>query len=186
MAKKEDLDLDVEGGKKSSKLKLVLIITIVLVLLGAGGGAAWYFLLRPAPDMEVAQDADGAADAEEASKIKKKHHKRKADLGPPVYVELDPDFVVSFKDQRLARFMQLRVKLMSHDADLMEIVEQYKPVLRNNLLLLYSSQKFEDIVTREGKEKLLAQSLEEVNRTLEKEAGVDGIEAVYFTSFVAQ
>ena len=175
MAKKEDLDLDVEGGKKSSKLTLILIILLVLVLLGGGGAAAWYCCRRPAPAPAVAQE--GAAPAQPVAKPK---------LGPPVYVELDPDFVVSFKDQRLARFMQLRVKLMSRDADLMETVEQYKPVLRNNLLLLYSSQKFEEIVTREGKEKLLAQSLEEVNRTLEKEAGVSGIEAVYFTSFVAQ
>ena len=178
MAKKEDLDLDVEGGKKSSRLILILIILLALVLLGGGGAAAWYFFLRPAPVSATAPE--GAATAPPVAT------KPRVDQGPPVYVELDPDFVVSFKDQRLARFMQLRVKLMSHDADLMETVEQYKPVLRNNLLLLYSSQKFEEIVTREGKEKLLAQSLEEVNRTLEKEAGVSGVEAVYFTSFVAQ
>ena len=82
--------------------------------------------------------------------------------------------------------MQLRVKLMSRDPEIIEVVEQYKPILRNNLLLLFSSQKFEDVVTREGKEKLLEQALEEVNRTLFEEAGSDGVEAVYFTSFVAQ
>jgi len=185
MAKKEDLDLDVEGGKKSSKMKLVLIILVLLLVLVAGGGATWYFLGMPNPLADQAAETASAEETEGGEAVAKPK-KKKEEQGPPVFVELDPDFVVSFKDQRLARFMQLRVKLMSRDPDLMEIVEQYKPVLRNNLLLLYSSQKFEEVVTREGKERLLEESLDEVNRTLDKEAGVSGVEAVYFTSFIAQ
>ncbi len=186
MADKEDLDLDVKG-KKSSGMKLIIIILVVVLLLVGGGGAAWYFLGMPNPlaqQAEMEEDDEAVADEDEPRKKKKK--KKKKDLGPPQYVELDPDFVIAFKDQRLARFMQLRVKLMSRDPEVIEVIEQYKPVLRNNLLLLYSSQKFEEIVTREGKEKLLEQSLDEVNRTLDEEAGIDGVEAVYFTSFIAQ
>ncbi len=194
MADKEDLDLDVEGKKKSSKMKLVVIILVVVGLLAGGGGAAWYFLGMPNPladEAELADDDEASYededdDEEERPKKKKKKKKKKKDQGPPLFVELDPDFVIAFKDQRMARFMQLRVKLMSRDPEVIEIVEQYKPVLRNNLLLLYSSQTFEEIVTREGKERLLEQSLEEVNRTLDEEAGMDGVEAVYFTSFIAQ
>jgi len=189
MAKKEkeDLDLDVEGGKKPSKLKLIILILVVgLVFAGLGGAGAWYFLGMPNP---LAQQAGGGgdevADDEEVEKPKKKRKKRRLG-GPPLFSELDPDFVISFKDQRQARFMQLRVKLMSRDPEIIKVVDQYKPILRNNLLLLFSSQKFEDVVTREGKEKLLQLALEEVNRTLDKEADSDGVEAVYFTSFVAQ
>jgi flagellar FliL protein len=131
-----------------------------------------------AADME---EDDGAGGREKGKK-RKKHVAE----GPPLFSELDPDFVISFKEQKLARFMQLRVKLMSRDPEIIEVVEQYKPILRNNLLLLFSSQKFEDVITREGKEKLLEQALEEVNRTLDEEAGSDGVDAVYFTSFVAQ
>jgi len=174
--KKEDLDLDVEGGKKSSKTLVIVIVAVVLALGGAGG--AWYFL-----GMGKADAAADEAYADEGG-APKKHKKRQ--VGPPLFVELDPDFVVSFKDRKHARFMQLRVKLMSRDPEVIEIVEQYKPIIRNNLLLLFSSQKFDEVVTREGKEKLLAEALEEVNRTLDEEAGADGVDAVYFTSFVAQ
>ncbi len=184
-AKKEDLDLDVEGGKKSSKLKLIVLILVgTLLVLGAGGGAAWYFLGMPNPLAKQAGD-EAAADGE-GSAHKKKAHKKKSEQGPPLYEELDPDFITSFKDQSRARFMQLRVKLMTHDPNVIETIDQYKPVLRNNLLLLFSSQKYEDVVTREGKEKLLQKALEEVNRTLDEEAGSDGVDAVYFTSFVVQ
>lgn len=183
---KDDLDLDVEGGKKPSKLKLIIIILVVgLVFAGLGVAGAWYFLqMQPAMLASMDEGGDEAVDEEAADRPKKK--RKRAPQGPPLFSELDPDFVISFKDQKLARFMQLRVKLMSRDPEIIEVVEQYKPILRNNLLLLFSSQKFEEVVTREGKEKLLEEALEEVNRTLDEEADADGVEAVYFTSFVAQ
>ncbi len=189
MAKKDDLDLDVEGKgkKKSSKLKLIIIILVsVLLLAGIGGGAAWYFLGMQNPFVaQVDADADAEqADPEGEEKPAKK--KKKKSNEPPLFTGLDPAFVVSFKDQSQARFMQLSVELMSRDAEVIKIVDEYKPMLRNNLLLLFSSQEYTDVVTREGKEKLLAQTLEEVNNTLHNEAGIDGVEAVYFTAFVAQ
>ncbi len=183
MAKKEDLDLDVEGkGKKSSKLKLIIILLVGILVLGGGGGAAWYFLVMKG-DMVAESDA-GMEEADEPAVHKKKKKKRSNE--PPLFTGLDPAFVVSFKDQSQARFMQLSVELMSRDPEVIEAIDQYKPMLRNNLLLLFSSQKFEDVITREGKERLLEQSLEEVNNTLSNEAGIDGVEAVYFTAFVAQ
>ena len=182
MAKKEDLDLDVEGkGKKSSKLKLIIILLVGILVLGGGGGAAWYFLVMKG-DMVAEADA-GMEEADEPAVHKKK---KKRSNEPPLFAALDPAFVVSFKDQSQARFMQLSVELMSRDPEVIEAIDQYKPMLRNNLLLLFSSQKFEDVITREGKERLLEQSLEEVNNTLSNEAGIDGVEAVYFTAFVAQ
>ncbi|WP_456380684.1 flagellar basal body-associated FliL family protein [Thiolapillus sp.] len=188
MAKKDDLDLDVEnkGKKKPSKLKLIIIILVaVLLLAGIGGGAAWYFLGANNPF--VAQvDAEQTDQEGEEDPAKKKKKKKKSSNEPPLFTGLDPAFVVSFKDQSQARFMQLSVELMSRDAEVIKIVDEYKPMLRNNLLLLFSSQKYEDVATREGKEKLLAQTLEEVNDTLYREAGIDGVEAVYFTAFVAQ
>ena len=188
MAKKEDLDLDVDGKggkKKGSKMKLIIILVVVLILAAGGGGAAWYFLIRQSADDVAALDAaldDGGQDAAPVAKKKK----RKNHNEPPIFVGLDPAFVVSFKDQSQARFMQLSVELMSRDQEVIDIVDSYKPMIRNNLLLLFSSQKFDEIVTREGKEHLLEQTLEEVNNTLLNEAGIDGVEAVYFTAFVAQ
>ncbi|BAO44313.1 flagellar basal body-associated FliL family protein [Thiolapillus brandeum] len=183
MAKKEDLDLDVEGkGKKSSKSKLIVILLVGILVLGGGGGAAWYFLVMKGD--ASAQDVDADMEDVEQPVVRKK--KRRKSNEPPLFTGLDPAFVVSFKDQSHARFMQLSVELMSRDPEVIEAVDQYKPMLRNNLLLLFSSQKYEDVITREGKEKLLEQSLEEVNRTLADEAGMDGVEAVYFTAFVAQ
>lgn len=190
MAKKEDMDLDVDGNggeKKSSKLKLIIILVVALLVVGAGGGAAWYyFIAMPAAALAEAEAEAGEMDEEESPAGNNKKKKKQRSTEPPIFTGLDPAFVVSFKDQSHARFMQLSVELMSRDQEVIDIVDTYKPMLRNNLLLLFSSQKFEEVITREGKEKLLELSLEEINNTLYNEAGIDGVEAVYFTAFVAQ
>lgn len=192
MAKKEDMDLDLDvdgngGEKKSSKLKLIIILVVALLVVGAGGGAAWYyFIAMPAAALAEAEAEAGEMDEEESPAGNNKKKKKQRSTEPPIFTGLDPAFVVSFKDQSHARFMQLSVELMSRDQEVIDIVDTYKPMLRNNLLLLFSSQKFEEVITREGKEKLLELSLEEINNTLYNEAGIDGVEAVYFTAFVAQ
>ena len=82
--------------------------------------------------------------------------------------------------------MQFSLEIMSRDAEVIKQIESHMPVIRSSLLMLFGNQKHEDMVTREGKQKLLDQVREEVNRYLDDEAGKPGIEAAYFTSFVIQ
>ena len=58
--------------------------------------------------------------------------------------------------------------------------------LRNGLVMLFSSQKPEDLLDREGKENLRQQALEEIQAILEAYTGNSGIDKVFFTSFVMQ
>ena len=72
--------------------------------------------------------------------------------GPPLYFAFDPPFVTSFQDQSLARFMQVTVEVMSHDEESIKEVETYAPAIRNALVMVFGSQTFESVRTREGKE----------------------------------
>ena len=60
------------------------------------------------------------------------------------------------------------------------------PAIRNNLVLLFSSQSYERVSTLEGKEALREEALGVVQEVLEQETGDPGVEAVYFTSLVMQ
>jgi len=153
------------GGK--SKL-LIMIIAAVLVLGGAGAGA-WFFLSGGKPKKAE------AAKHEEATK------------GPPLYVALDPPFVVNFEAEQLVRFLQVTVQVMSRDPATIEIIKANDPVVRNDLLLLLGNQRYETISSREGKEKLRLQALDTVRKVVKSSSGnPDRVEAVYFTSFVMQ
>ena len=153
-----------EGEEAPPKSKKLIFIILAVVLLGGGGGA-WFFL-------------KGGHKAEA---------KVEAPVLPPIYVNLDPPFVVNFEAESMVRFLQITVSLMTRDLHTEEVLKKNDPRIRNDLLMLLGNQQYDAISTREGKEKLQAASLEAV-RTVVKSAGgePEKVEALYFTAFVMQ
>jgi flagellar FliL protein len=139
-----------------------------LVVLLAGGGGAWYMLGGPAPDAKP--DTASAPP-----------------MGPALYVALDPPFVTNFEAEQLVRFLQITAQVMTHDQATADILRASDPVIRNDLLLLFSNQKYAEIATREGKEKLRAEALAAVRKVVKASGGrPERVNAVFFTSFVMQ
>ncbi len=155
-------------GKAGGKGKLIIIAVAALVALTGGGGAAWLFLAR------------GGASA--------KHEAPRAEAPkPPIFVALDPPFVVNFEAEQQVRFLQITVQLMSRDPATIELLKANDPVVRNDLLLLFGNQKYAEVATLAGKEKLRAQALAAVRKVIAGAGGqADKLEAIYFTSFVMQ
>jgi flagellar protein FliL len=161
-----------QEGAASSKKRLTLLIIIVAaaVVLVGGGGAAWYLL-----------------SSHDSKKTANTKHEEPKPKGPPLYIALDPPFVVNFEAEQMVRFLQVTVQVMSRDPETVEIVKSNDPVVRNDLLLLLGGQHYETISTREGKEQLRQQALDAVRHVVSSAGGkADRVEAVYFTSFVMQ
>ena len=148
---------------------LVIIIGAAVVI--AGVGAALFF-----------SHASGSAAAGH-----KKADAAHPPLGPPLYLPLDPPFVVNFQADQLVRFLQVSVEVMSRDEKTLDLMKNNDPVLRNDLLILFANQKYTVLATPEGKEQLRAEALAAIRKDL-VQAGGDPklVEAVYFTSFVMQ
>jgi flagellar protein FliL len=153
-----------EGGEAPPKSKKLLFIILAVVLLAGGAGA--FFFLKGGHKDEA---------------------KKEAVILSPIYVNLDPPFVVNFQADSNVRFLQVTVSIMTRDPKTEEALKKNDPRIRNDLLLLLSNQQYSDISTREGKEKLRAQSLEAV-RAVVKGAGEEAakVEDLYFTAFVMQ
>jgi flagellar FliL protein len=75
---------------------------------------------------------------------------------------------------------------MSHDPKMPELVKRHMPLIRNNLVMLFSSRSRDQIISREGKEKIRADAQAEVQKILTEQTGKPVIEALYLTSFVMQ
>ena len=101
-------------------------------------------------------------------------------------MDLAPAFTVNFQDARGPRFLQIAVEVMTRESEAEELLRQHMPMIRSQLVLLFSSQSSGELATREGKEKLIQETLATVQGVLEQETGVKGVEAVYFTSLVMQ
>jgi flagellar FliL protein len=159
-----------DGAAPPKKGKLGLLLMILAVLVLGGGGAAAYFLLGHKDPKAAAADK-----AKEAAKT------------PPLYIALDPPFVVNFEAEQLVRFLQVTVQVMSRDPATVELIKTNDPVVRNDLLLLLGNQSYQTISSREGKEKLRLLALDAVRKVVTTAGGkAEKVEAIYFTSFVMQ
>lgn len=167
----ENVEAAAEQPAKKGKAGLLIAIFVVLAVLGGGGFAAWQFLLKPAEE-PVGEELDGGVAGELA--------------GEPHYLEITPNFVVNLEDPDLMRYLQLDLQIMSRDEASLAQVETYMPEIRNNLLLMFAQQKYEQLLPRSGKEALQKAALEEINKVLQSHGAKPNVQAVLFTSFVMQ
>ena len=163
----EDDSVQPPAGK--SKKKLFIIIGAVALLLIINVVAMIFIVKAMKPAAEEAKPAEAMPQ-----------------VMAPTYISLNPPFVVNFEDQSLVRFLQVTVEVMTRDPEAVAAVEQHMPRIRNNLVLLFSSQSYQTLSSREGKIKIRKQALTEVQSILEEQTGKPGIDEIYFTSFVMQ
>lgn len=161
--------------RPASKATPWLMILIAVAALAAGGGGAMFY---------VATQAQTQAQAEQGKDKTKEKGRPKQ---PPQYVELDPPFVVNFEAKGLMRFLQVSIEVMTRDLATVDLIKTNDPMIRNDLILLLGNLRYEDINTREGKERLREEALQVVANVIDAEGG-DGskVEQLYFTSFVMQ
>src|SRR5580658_2974274 len=161
-----------EAGVPRKKKGKLLFIIIALVLIGGGVGA--WLMLKPKPNSET---ADAGAPAEKAA----------APKTAALYFKFDPAFVVNFGGEGSARYLQVMVEAMTRDPPTLEMIKNNEPAVRNDLVLLFSSQDNAALMSPEGKEKLRNATLEAVRKIIAAEGGDPKlVEGVYFTSFVIQ
>lgn len=169
--------------KKKGVIKLVVGLLLVLSL--AGGGALFYLskkaAAKPAAETgaeattdEHGEAAEGAAAGGDAAAASS------SDFFP-----LAPQFVVNLNDEEAMRFLQVEVQVIAKKAAAMEAVKLNDPVVRNRLMLLFSSQTYHSLLTREGKEKLQVDATAEINKVLDEQKKPH-INGVVFTNLVMQ
>lgn len=165
MAKDAEKPAGEEAPKKGGKLKLIIIALLVVLLLGGGGFAYWFIAIHG----KTQSGAKAVAQAEPEV--------------PPLYTALDP-FTVNLKDPGVA--LQAGITLKIHDDKVDAAIKLLMPEIRNQILLILSSQQSSDLMTTTGKEKLGTQIALAVNKILGEKKPKDGVSQVLFTSFIIQ
>lgn len=168
---------EVKKPKKKGKLLMViLIIFSILVTVGASIGGTLYFT--------GALSVDHVADS--SSSDKKDKNTKKKSKSAPIYYAFDPPFVVNFIENNQIRYLQITLEVMTRKEDVVEELKTHMPVIRNNLVLVFSDQTYDTLSTAAGKQKLRDEALAEIQQVLKEQTGKPGVEAVYFTGFVMQ
>lgn len=96
----------------------------------------------------------------------------------PIY-ELDA-FTVNLADMKTTRYARITIKLELNNFEVEEEIERRTPQIRDLIIVLLSSKKFNDLQTTEGKDDLRDNIIKSINTYLVKGEIVN----LYFTDFV--
>lgn len=160
-----------EGGKKSSKKLIIIIIIAVIVSLAIGGGAAFFLLKGDGSKEEKVEHVE-----EEAAAVHAETH----------YFDMSKPMVIDFPAGAAAKHGRITISMLVEGEETIAVLKKNEPMIRNNLLMLIGAQDSTALNTREGKELLCKEILDEVNAVLKKMAGKGQVEEIFFTSFVMQ
>ena len=170
------------SGKGKGIIKWVLIALGLVMLVGVSVGTSIYFMNSLMHNKSGAQDTAQS----QGDTAKHKEEKSKKEQKTAIYYKIDPPFVVNFQGENGNQFLQVTIELMTYDPQVIPAIEKHMPVIRNNLVFLLSSVDYKQISTLEGKQKLRADTLAEIQKVLKEKIGKPGVEEVYFTSIVMQ
>jgi len=153
--KPEAAGADAAKPAKSKKM-LIIILGVVLLLVLGGGGAFLYISKQKA----AAAAADEEGGAEPAAHAAASHDAAKT---PPVYLPMD-NMVVNLADPGGERVAQIGITLEVRDAHAVDTVKAYLPTIRSGVLMLLSQRTADDLLSAEGKQKLIDDILIETSR----------------------
>lgn len=188
MAQAKDAKKD-EPKKGGSSI--VMLLVVLILGLGIGGGGAWFMAGKAAKasTSKAAEDEHGGGD-EHAEAAEDEHGGGDGHGGggakDAIYVSIDPALVVNLEDVDAVRYLQVEMQVQTKKTTVEDAVKLHMPAIRNALLMLMSEQDYRELLKVTGKEKLRTAALAEVRRVLKEQAGIGGIENLYFTSFVSQ
>lgn len=152
------------------KLKLILLLVLALLLaIGLSVGATWFFLHK-SDSKPAAEPAAAAANVKQ----------------PAIYESMSPAFVVNFNQNGRQRYMQVSITMQARDQVALDALKVHMPVIRNNLVMLFSGQSFDSLATPVGQEMLRQKATASVQEVAQKEVGKLVVDQLLFTNFVLQ
>lgn len=156
---------ETEKTKPNKKNKLIIIL-IVILALGGGIGGAWYYMQSQIEEHE----------GDEPEIPKKK---------PTTFIELDI-FTVNLQPEENNSYLQVGLTVKAHETEVIDVIDDQMPEIRNRILLLLSSKEAAEISTIIGKQQLSTDITNEIKHVFDSEEMRNDIVGVLFTSFVIQ
>ena len=132
---------------KAKSKKLIVIGAVLVLLVIVGAGAAWFLASRS----QAAEDEEGAEPVrKEAVKV------------VPTFLPME-NMVVNLADPGGERVAQVGITLEVRDTKAADSVKAYMPTIRSGVLMLLSQRTAEQLLSAEGKQKLIEDILRETS-----------------------
>jgi flagellar FliL protein len=154
----------------SNKILLLLIGILMVFMLGMGGGL--FMMWNKLSELSVQSAASAGTNPTPENNPEQP-------LGPICSLET---FIVNLADKGGNRYLRVTMDLELGKAELQTEVDKRMPQIRDSILMILPSKRFDDISTVEGKIELRDEILEKLNSLLK----LGKITNIYFKEFVVQ
>lgn len=160
-----------EEQPKKSRLKWI-ILGVLIIVAGAGAFAGWTFFLK---DKTVAADKGAGGETAAVRERKEAQGKVICPLG---------SFIVNLANENsvVGKYLKATIELELGAKEEIKLIENYKPELKDMIIMLLSTKSSDDIRTMEGKLALKQSLVVRINQVLRENI----VRRVYFTEFVVQ
>jgi flagellar FliL protein len=117
----------------------------------------------------------------------KKEEKEGENAAPKIiYVGIVPALVGNYSSGMKMKFYKADISLKVTGSEAEEKVKYHEPLIRNQLVQLFSQQTDESLGTQDAKEKLRQEALKQVKQVLEQEEGKPYVEDLLFNNLILQ
>ncbi len=157
----------------SNKLMIIMMGLLVLLMVGIGGGLFMMWSRVSALDQVVNPPS------EEENQKANEETSQEAKIRPVFPLE---SFIANLADPGGNRFLRTTMELELENDGLTEELGKRLPQIRDCILMILPTRRYQDIQTVEGKIALRTEIIAKLNALLKKEA----ISNIYFTEFVTQ
>lgn len=158
--------------------KIIIIAVAAIALVGASIGGTLFLVGGDAP-VPVAEGGAGAAATAEPAMAA-------AVIRKTLYYNVQPEFVVNLQSPSRKDFLMIELAIAAYDQKQLDVIDDNMPELRNELLLLFGTQKSQDLTSETGKAELRMAAREAVDKLLVKHYGPVPVADVFLTRFVMQ
>jgi flagellar FliL protein len=151
-----------------SKTVLIIIISVVLLFMGMVG-AGFYILWNKISQIPLTPPTTGEIPIEEEENV----------MGPLYTLDT---MIVNLADHGGKRYLRVTMALELSDPEAQTTIESRLPQIRDAILMILPTKKYDDISTTEGKIALRNELMENINGLMTK----GHVNNIYFTEFVVQ
>lgn len=154
----------------SNKLLFIVLGVVLLMVVGMGGGLFMMWTKMSAINTQIATAAEGKDGQKATDQLM---------IGPIMALDT---FIVNLADAGGKRFLRVTIDLELNNPELQEEVKTRLPQVRDAILMILPTKKFDDISSTEGKIALRDELLASLNQFLT----TGQINNIYFKEFVVQ
>ena len=159
--------------KKNNMNKIILIAVIACAVLFASAvGGGFYMMWNKLADLDaLVRPPEEDVEEEDEEGL----------LATGAMFPLDT-FVVNLADEKSKRYLRVTMQIELKEGEPVEILEQRLVQVRDIILMILPTKRFQEIRTADGKTLLRQEMMTRLNTLLKQEV----INNIYFTEFVVQ